>query len=130
MNFDHNSGEPIGVSVAQLKCPKGVRVHSAAAFLPHHFRTRFSEKLSIVTSTICSRVIFESGMAVGVELSRVDNPSQTASPRARREVVLTAGAIGSPHILLLSGIGNQEHLKAYSIPVVSNVPGVGLGLQE
>jgi choline dehydrogenase len=130
LNLDHNSGNPIGVSVAQLNCPKGTRVHSAAAFLPLQFQNQFRDKLTIVARTLCSRVLFESGKATGVELFQVGDSTKTASPRARKEVILTSGTIASPHILLLSGIGDKEQLHAHSIPVIANVPGVGSGLQE
>lgn len=49
---------------------------------------------------------------------------------ARKEVILAAGAIGSPHLLLLSGIGNAHHLRKFDIPVVNHLPGVGYNLQD
>jgi choline dehydrogenase len=130
LNFDHNSGDPVGVSVAQLNCPAGTRVHSAAAYLPLDFQSQYSDKLTIVTSTQCSRIIFEAGTATGVELFETGDPTTKITPRALKEVIITSGTMSSPHVLLLSGIGNEEDLKAHSIPVVANVPGVGIGLQE
>lgn len=130
LNLDSNSGEPIGVSVAQLSCPKGVRSHSASAFLPSSFQSSFRDHLTIVTGTVCSRVFFKSGRAKGVELYKTEDPSSKSKPLSSKEIIITAGAIGSPHLLLLSGIGDEQHLNTYSIPVVTHVPGVGMGLQE
>lgn len=65
-----------------------------------------------------------------MELSQSVNPMQLARPRARKEIILASGTIGTPHLLLLSGVGDEAHLQAHSIPVVANVPGVGKGLQE
>lgn len=79
---------------------------------------------------MCSRILFESEKAVGVEVFDVRVPGIKVSVFAQQEIILTAGTFGSPHILLLSGVGDREQLERFGIPVVANVPGVGQGLQE
>lgn len=56
--------------------------------------------------------------------------NKTSEIRARKEVILSAGAIGSPQILMLSGIGNEDDLKYVGVPVVKHLPGVGQNLQD
>lgn len=130
LNPDHNSGNPIGVAVAQLNCPSGIRVHSAAAYIPQGFQNEYKRRLTILHHTTCSRVLFESQRAIGVELFDPQHPSSKVSVHAHHEIVLTASTFGSPHILLLSGIGDENHLRTFDVPVVAHVPGVGYGLQE
>ncbi|MDB5489800.1 MAG: choline dehydrogenase [Reyranella sp.] len=81
----------------------------------------------VVTRALVERVVIENGRAVGVAYS-VRGKSRIA--RARREVILSAGTIGSPQILQLSGIGAGAHLSALGIPVVRDMPGVGENLQD
>ncbi len=66
--------------------------------------------------------------AYGVVIQRKNN--KIYEIRARKEVILSAGAIGSPQILMLSGVGNADHLKSVGVPVVHHLPGVGQNLQD
>merc|ERR1711935_1026094 len=75
---------------------------------------------------LVTRVIVEGGKAVGIEL--MEN-GMLKKIRAE-EVILSGGAINSPQLLMLSGIGNADGLKALDIPVVAHVPGVGQNLQD
>ncbi len=73
------------------------------------------------------RVVIEKGRAVGVEYLE---GGQRKLVRAEREVIVSVGAIGSPHLLMLSGIGPASHLASVGVPVVHDLPGVGENLQD
>src|SRR5438477_5408201 len=83
--------------------------------------------LQLVTNALVHRVLFEGKRAVGVEFSR---NGVTDRAEAAREVILSAGAIGSPHILQLSGVGDPEHLGRIGVPVVHELRGVGKNMQD
>ena len=83
--------------------------------------------LAVVTDALVHRVLIEGGRAVGVELSRGGAVERV---EAAAEVILAAGAIGSPHILQLSGVGDPEHLARVGIPLAQALPGVGRNLQD
>ncbi|MGW8482854.1 GMC family oxidoreductase [Microbacterium sp. NPDC055903] len=83
--------------------------------------------LTVTTGALVHRVVIEDGRAVGVEYSA---GGMTHQARAEKEVILSGGAIGSPKILLLSGIGPAADLEALGIPVVADVPGVGENLHD
>ncbi|MBS0642889.1 MAG: GMC family oxidoreductase N-terminal domain-containing protein [Acetobacteraceae bacterium] len=83
--------------------------------------------LQLITDTMVRRVVFEGKRAVGVEFARhgaIDRATAT------REVILSAGAIGSPHILQLSGVGDAEHLGEIGVSVVHELKGVGRNMQD
>jgi choline dehydrogenase len=80
-----------------------------------------------VTKALVHRVVFEGKRAVGIEFSR---NGATERADAAREVILSAGAIGSPHILQLSGVGDAEHLGRIGVPVVHELRGVGRNMQD
>ena len=79
------------------------------------------------TRALVTRVVFEGRRAVGVEYLK---GGRVATARARREVILSGGAINSPQVLMLSGIGNADALKALGIAVIQHLPGVGENLQD
>ncbi|HTZ34375.1 MAG TPA: GMC family oxidoreductase N-terminal domain-containing protein [Stellaceae bacterium] len=83
--------------------------------------------LQLVTHALVHHVVFEGKRAVGIELSR---GGQVERVDAAREVILSAGAIGSPHILQLSGVGDPQHLARIGVPVVHALPGVGKNMQD
>ncbi|HEX6441038.1 MAG TPA: GMC family oxidoreductase N-terminal domain-containing protein [Stellaceae bacterium] len=83
--------------------------------------------LELVTKALVHRVVFDGKRAVGVEFSR-DGHVERAD--AFREVILSAGAVGSPHILQLSGVGDAEHLQKIGVPVVHELKGVGRNMQD
>ncbi|MHC8508356.1 MAG: choline dehydrogenase [Rhodospirillales bacterium] len=84
--------------------------------------------LNIETGALVRRVVFENNKAVGVEYTDRSGARRTA--RARREVILAAGAVGSPQILMLSGVGPGGHLRDMGISVIADRPGVGANLNE
>ena len=83
--------------------------------------------LTLVTNAMVHRVVFEGKRAVGVEFARGGKVQRAT---AGREVILSAGAIGSPHILQLSGVGDSEHLSEIGVPVVHELKGVGRNMQD
>ncbi|MFZ2004660.1 MAG: GMC family oxidoreductase N-terminal domain-containing protein [Stellaceae bacterium] len=87
--------------------------------------------LQLVTKALVHRVVFDGKRAVGVEFSR-GGPGSVNIERAdaAREVILSAGAIGSPHILQLSGVGDPEHLGRIGVPLVHELRGVGKNMQD
>src|SRR3954453_5685914 len=83
--------------------------------------------LQLITKALVHRVLFDCKRAVGVEFSR---GGAVERADAGREVILSAGAIGSPHILQLSGIGDPEHLGRIGVPIVHELRGVGKNMQD
>jgi choline dehydrogenase len=123
-NPDFNGATTYGVGSYQLSIDKGWRSSSAVAFLRP---VRKRPNLTVVPHALATRVLFEATRATGVEWAR-GGVLQRA--RAAREVILAAGAIQSPQLLQLSGIGPADHLGALGIAVVADVPGVGENLQD
>src|SRR5690606_3629800 len=90
---------------------------------------RDRKNLVVRTGIMVTRVVVEKGRAVGVEI--VAKPGgQPEILRADREVIVSSGAIGSPKLLMLSGIGPADHLKSVGIATVPDLPGVGANLQD
>jgi choline dehydrogenase len=83
--------------------------------------------LQLITHALVHRVVFDGNRALAVEFSR---SGAIERADAVREVILSAGAIGSPHILQLSGVGDPEHLGQIGVPVVHALPGVGRNMQD
>src|SRR5690606_35717658 len=123
-NSDFNGAVQEGVGIYQMTI-KGARRNSAArAFLRPAMRRA---NVTVMTHAQVTRVIFEGRRAVGVELR---HRGETRRIRAGREVILSGGAINSPQLLMLSGIGPAEHLKAHGIAVVAGSPQVGQTLSD
>jgi choline dehydrogenase len=123
-NDDFNGVSQEGVGYFQLTTRKGFRCSAAAAYLKP---ARRRSNLKVETDALVSTILFEDRRATGVAW-RTGGVERRA--RAGREVVLSAGAIGSPQILQLSGVGPGEHLRAHGIDVVHDLPGVGANLQD
>ncbi len=124
-NPDYNGERQEGVGFFQLTARKGRRCSSAVAFLDP---ARGRSNLSIVTGAAAGRIIFSGKRATGVAYR--DRSGRERTVRARREVIISSGAIGSPQLLMLSGVGEAEHLRDHGIPVLSDLPGVGANLQD
>jgi choline dehydrogenase-like flavoprotein/thiamine pyrophosphate-dependent acetolactate synthase large subunit-like protein len=108
---------------------RGLRVTAASAFLPPSVRRR--PNLSIRTGALATRVLVEHGRAVGVRwIDSAFNDPSTHDVRAEREVILCGGAINSPHLLLLSGIGPASQLRRFGIEAFQDLPAVGAHLQD
>ncbi len=83
--------------------------------------------LQLVTKALVRRIVFEGKRAVAVELTR---GGKTERAEAEREILLSAGAVNSPHLLQLSGVGDPAHLQEIGVPVVHALPGVGANMQD
>ncbi|MDG4596027.1 MAG: choline dehydrogenase [Candidatus Contendobacter sp.] len=125
LSDDFNGAEQEGVGLYQLTQKDGQRCSSARAYL-HPARGR--PNLTVITHALASRVLFEGRRAVGVAYR--DRDGRTVELKARREVVLSGGAINSPQLLLLSGVGPRAELAKHGIPLVHDLPGVGQNLQD
>jgi choline dehydrogenase len=121
---DFNRGDNEGCAYFHVNQRRGVRWSTAKGFL-HPVRHRAN--LSVWTHSVVERLRVEGRRASGVEIRRNGAPVVAA---ARREVILAAGAIGTPQILQLSGIGPGEVLRAHAIPVLHALEGVGANLQD
>ncbi|KML67861.1 choline dehydrogenase [Pectobacterium peruviense] len=104
--------------------PKGRRASTARGYLD---QAKSRKNLTIVTHALTDKILFDGKRAVGVAYFKGEN-AQTA--KARREVLLCAGAIASPQILQRSGVGPKDLLQGLDIPVVHDLPGVGENLQD
>ncbi|OOQ83300.1 putative glucose-methanol-choline (gmc) oxidoreductase [Penicillium brasilianum] len=117
LNPDHNSGNPIGMSVLINSAHNGLR--STAGDL---VKDKL-DNLTIITGEPVQRVLLEGTKAVGVE-------SKGKKYFATKEVILSAGSLNDPRILMHSGIGPAAQLEQHNIPVVLDVPAVGQGLRD
>ena len=118
-NDDFNGAEQPGTGLYQVTQRWGMRWTTADGYIkPARKRSNFS----VLTNTLVLRVRIENGAAVGVEAER---DGQTGFIRATREVILSAGAINTPQLLMLSGIGPADHLAEHGIPMILDNPNVG-----
>ncbi|MBS0659676.1 MAG: GMC family oxidoreductase N-terminal domain-containing protein [Verrucomicrobia bacterium] len=122
---DFNGATQEGAGINQVTMLDQRRWSAADAYL-HQIRNR--PNLRVVQQALVQRVVFDGRRATGVEYRERGGAVQTAS--AGREVLLCAGAIGSPQILLLSGVGPAAQLQGLGLPVVHDLPGVGENLQD
>ncbi len=123
-NPDFNGASQEGFGLYQVT-QKGGRRHSAANAYLKPARSRQNLKVEVHALTTC--ILFDGQRAAGV---RYVQNGQVMEARAEREVILAGGAINSPQILMLSGIGPAAHLSELGIPVVADLPGVGQNLQD
>ena len=127
INNDYNGAVQEGISYVQRTTYKRRRVSTARAFL-HPVKSR--SNLEIKTNTLVCRVVVENKKALGVELRGKGNQSNENYISANREVIISAGAINSPHLLQLSGIGSSELLKSIGVEVLHELSGVGENLRD
>ncbi len=125
-NPDYDGASNEGCADVQIAIRNGRRCGSARAYLKDIRKSR-SSNLKIATRSMVRRILIEDGRAVGVEFEAL---GQLQTAHARAEVILSAGSYGSPHILMLSGIGDAAELAAQGVTPVHNLPGVGKNLQE
>ncbi len=120
---DHNGPDAAGVGLCPFNNPNRIRWSTNIGYLNP---ARDRPNLTILPQSLVYRVVFDGSCAVGVEV-------QTAG-EARTiygsETILSAGAIDSPHLLMLSGVGRAEHLAKFGIPSVAEIPGVGQNLRD
>jgi len=121
---DYNDGEPNGATLVETTTKNGRRWSAADAFLkPAAGRPN----LTVATGSTAIGLELRDGRATGVRLA---GKAPFATARARREVIVAAGAIGSPQLLMLSGIGDPEKLRAVDIEAKVELPAVGTNLQD
>ncbi len=123
-NPDYNGADQEGVGYFQFTCRKGRRCSAATAYLKPNLGR---PSLQIISKALTRRILFTNRVATGIEIER---GGSVETVTARREIILCAGAIGSPQIMMLSGIGNAEHLRAHGIEVLRDAPDVGGNLQD
>jgi choline dehydrogenase len=124
VNPDYNGAEQEGAFLYQVTHKNGERCSAAKAYLtPNVGRSN----LKVVTHAVTAKVVLQNQRATGVQFYQ-GNQLQTV--KARREVIVSAGAFGSPQVLQLSGIGSANELKAHGIAVTHELPGVGKNLQD
>src|SRR2546423_2073139 len=119
-----NGGDNFGCAYFQMNQRRGRRWSASHAFLRPALQRK---NLSVLTGALVSRVRTVDRQALGIEFSREGQPLYA---EARRETILAAGAIGSPQLLQLSGIGKADLLNKLQIPVVHDLPGVGENLHD
>lgn len=122
---DFNGYQQEGWGPYQLTIHNGERWSAARGYL-HPALGR--SNLTCITGARTSRIVIENGRATGVEY--LDEKGGKQVVHAAKEVILSAGAVQSPHILQLSGIGDPEHLAEHGVPVVHALKGVGQNLQD
>ena len=125
LNDDFNGAEQEGVGAYQVTQKHGERYSAARAYLLPHIGVR--DNLSVETRAQVQRILFEGTRAVGVEVLQ---HGQVYVLRARREVILAAGAFQTPQLLMLSGVGPKVELQRHGIPLLHELPGVGQNLQD
>ncbi|MEG0199224.1 MAG: choline dehydrogenase [Comamonas sp.] len=123
-NRDFNGPTQEGVGLYQVTHHQGERCSAAKAYLTP---VRQRPNLEVITRARVLRILLEDRQAVGVEY---EQGGQVKQLRCRREVLLCAGALQSPQLLMLSGIGPGQHLQQLSIKVAHHLPGVGLHLHD
>jgi len=124
-NPDFNGATQEGVGFYQVTQKDGRRCSAAAGYLTPEVRAR--PNLTIITGAHATRVLIEGGRATCVEFAERGS-KQTV--RAERELLLCLGAVNTPHLLLLSGIGPGEEIRRQGLCVVHELPGVGRNLQD
>ena len=121
---DYNGADPEGFGRLQMTIRNGWRCSAATAYLRPAL-TRAN--LAVLVNTLATRIVFDGSRARGIEYQQ---NGERKLARAEREVLLAAGVINSPHLLMLSGIGDPAELGAHSIDVRTSLPGVGKNLQD
>jgi choline dehydrogenase len=121
---DFNAGAQEGCGIYQIAASGGVRSSSASAYLRSAMRR---QNLTVITGARVTRVLIEKTRAVGVQYAHRGTPLEL---RADREVIVCAGAINTPKLLLLSGIGDPVQLQEQGIRVLADLPGVGRNFQD
>ncbi|WP_194975620.1 GMC family oxidoreductase [Aquiflexum lacus] len=122
-NEEYNAATQFGASMLQFTIKNNVRQSTATAFLKPVLKR---ENLTVKTGTQVSKILVENGVAKGVET--IDKKGSSQTYHCNKEVILSVGAIQSPQILMLSGIGNKDYLSKFGIPSVYHLPGVGQNL--
>nr|CAH8870554.1 unnamed protein product [Trichobilharzia regenti] len=122
---DVNGYQQEGIGHFEMTVKNGVRCSASAAYL--HPALKSSSKLTVETNALVTRILFENNKAVGVKYYK---NGEFYEARAESEVILSGGAINSPQLLMLSGIGDVDYLRSVGVDAWHNLPGVGQNLQD
>ena len=120
---DHNHPDSKGVGPVPMNNPNGVRMSTALTYLRE---SRHRLNLTIRANALVRRILFDGPRASGIE---VESGGENFVVEGE-QIVLSAGAVASPQILMLSGIGPADHLQELGVPLVKNLPGVGRNLRD
>ncbi len=123
-NDDFNGAGQDGVGYHQTTTQNGKRCSTAVGYLRPAMRR---PNLRVVTGAMTEKILFEGRRATGVAFRR---EGRLCTAAAAGEVILCGGAVNSPQILMLSGIGPEQHIREFGVPVVHHLPGVGQSLQD
>src|SRR5271169_1600651 len=123
-NDDFNGASQDGAGYHQTTTRSGRRCSTAVGYLRPAMQR---PNLRVITEALTEKILFEGRRATGVTFHR---EGRICTATAAREVILCGGAVNSPQLLMLSGIGPQEHLAGFGLPVVHHLPGVGQSLQD
>ncbi|MBP6018081.1 MAG: GMC family oxidoreductase N-terminal domain-containing protein [Burkholderiaceae bacterium] len=126
-NPDYNGDSQEGVGFFQRTIHKGRRMSTAKVFLQP---SKGDKNLTIKTNAQASQVIFKGKNAIGVRYFSPASPNSIKTVHANKEVIISAGAINTPKLLQLSGVGDAAHLRKMGIEVVKDLPGVGSNLSD
>ncbi|HMU98413.1 MAG TPA: GMC family oxidoreductase N-terminal domain-containing protein [Chitinophagales bacterium] len=127
-NHDINGEKYEGVDFFQInQTPEGRRCHSSVSFLDP---VRSRKNLTVINYAHIKRVLFKDKTAYALEYFDMKDGKQLKTIEANKEIILSAGIIGSPQILKLSGVGPKAELEKHDIPIVLDLPGVGENLQD
>lgn len=121
---DFNRQHREGLGLYHVTQKNGQRCSTAVGFLAH---ARYQENLTIITRCLAEKILLTDDVATGVQ---IQHNGQTVKLKARREVIVTGGAINTPQLLMLSGIGPEDELHRHGIAVKKHLPGVGQNLQD
>ncbi|MCH7714456.1 MAG: GMC family oxidoreductase N-terminal domain-containing protein, partial [Chloroflexi bacterium] len=120
---DHNHPDSTGIGPIPLNNPNGIRISTALGYLDD---ARHRLNLTIRSGCTVHRIIFQGKRATGVEVESGGEKFVLEGD----EIILSAGAVGSPQLLMLSGVGPKDHLGSLGIPVIADSPGVGQNLRD
>ena len=123
-NADINAGQQVGARLSQVTQRQGERCSAAKAYITPHLNRK---NLTVLSKVHVNKVLFCDKTATGVSVS-INNKAVVL--HVKKEVVLSAGAINSPQILMLSGVGPKEQLKQHNIEIVNELSGVGENLHD
>src|SRR4051812_16386753 len=122
---DFNAEQQEGLGIYQVTQKNGERWSAARGYIHPHMATRAN--LKVETNAQATRILFDGKRAIGVEYRQ---GKQLRQLRARREVILSSGAFHTPHLLMLSGVGDSAAMAKHGIATTHHLPGVGQNLQD
>lgn len=126
--LDNNSGNPVGVGLAQFNNGEGIRWYAANGYLSTNAQ-KTMPRLTIMTNTSTDKIVFEGSKAVGVTAFNHQTNS-SCEYRCRKEIIVCQGTFGSPQLLMLSGVGPKEHLSSLDISCVLDNKNVGQNMLD